>query len=355
VGMWIRVDKASATANSRAAGMWPGALVTPWSPISKCGTTSEPAPKEPQLPQAPSPTTAFDKITRFAAINIAVAAAVMGIKWLAYLVSGSVALYSDALESVVNVMTAVAALIAVNISSKPPDADHPFGHHKAEFFAAIFEGAMIIVAALLILSKSYGSLTSGPTLQQPGLGLTINAVAAVINALWAYALIERGKTWRSPALTADGWHLVTDVITSIGVIIGLLLAVATGWHILDPLLAGIVALNILWTGHKIALQSMSSLMDQAASLGIEDRIRGIITANGHGALQAHDIRTRQAGRALFIEFHLVVPGSMTVDQAHAICDRLEDAIEAEIEGSEAVIHVEPDHKAKSDAQGAVTL
>lgn len=353
--MWIRFDNAFATPHSSVAGIRHGAPATPWSPTSKCGTTSASSAKEQHLPPASSPAPAFDKITRFAAINIAVAAAVMGIKWLAYYVSGSVALYSDALESVVNVMTAVAALIAINISSRPADDNHPFGHHKAEFFAAIFEGAMIIVAALLILSKSYASLTSGASLQQTGLGLMINAAAAVINALWAYALIERGKTWRSPALTADGWHLVTDVITSIGVIIGLMLAVATGWHILDSLLAGIVALNILWTGHKIALQSMSSLMDQAASPGIEDRIRGIIAANGHGALQAHDIRTRQAGRALFIEFHLVVPGSMTVDEAHTICDRLEDAIEAEIEGSEAVIHVEPDHKAKSDAQGAVTL
>ncbi len=292
---------------------------------------------------------------RFAAVNIAVAAVVMGIKWVAYMVSGSVALYSDALESVVNVMTAGAALVAVRISTKPADADHPFGHHKAEFFAAIFEGAMIIVAALLILAKSYESLHASTALQQTSLGLVINAIAAVINALWAYALIQRGKIWRSAALTADGWHLVTDVITSVGVIIGLLLAMMTGWHVLDPLLAAAVALNILWTGYKIALQSMSSLMDQAASPGIEDRIRGIIAANGHGALQAHDIRTRQAGRALFIEFHLVVPGAMTVDEAHAICDRLEDAIEVEIEGSEAVIHVEPDHKAKSDAQGAVSL
>jgi cation diffusion facilitator family transporter len=316
------------------------------------GLTSEDFPLPPPFNPEPS---RLERITLFAVINIGVAAAVMGIKWLAYLVSGSVALYSDALESVVNVMTAAAALVAIRIATKPADADHPFGHHKAEFFAAIFEGAMIIVAALLILAKSYDSLHAGASLQQTGLGLAINACAAVINAGWAYTLIQRGKVWRSAALTADGWHLVTDVITSIGVIVGLLLAVATGWHVLDPLLAAVVALNILWTGYKIALQSMSSLMDQAASPGIEDRIRGIISANGHGALQAHDIRTRQAGRALFIEFHLVVPGAMTVDEAHAICDRLEDAIEAEIEGSEAVIHVEPDHKAKSDAQGAVSL
>lgn len=303
----------------------------------------------------PPALTAHGKIMRLAAINIAVAAAVMGIKYVAYLVSGSVALYSDALESIVNVMTAIAALIAVRIAVKPADADHPFGHHKAEFFAAIFEGAMIIVAAILILAKVYDALRTGGALQQAGLGLAINAGAAVLNAAWAWVLIDRGTAWRSPALVADGRHLTTDVVTSIGVLIGLGLAIITGWQILDPLLAGAVALNILWTGHKITLQSMSSLMDQAASPDIEKRIRAVIAANGDGALQAHDIRTRQAGRALFIEFHLVVPGSMTVVDAHDICDRLETAIEEHIEGSEVVIHVEPDHKAKSKAQGIVSL
>lgn len=300
-------------------------------------------------------TSAQTKITRLAAVNIAVAATVMGIKYVAYLVSGSVALFSDALESIVNVMTAVAALIAVRISAKPADDEHPFGHHKAEFFAAIFEGAMIIIAAVVILVKSYEALKIGGSIQQPGLGLAINTGAALINAAWAYVLIGRGKAWRSPALTADGWHLVTDVYTSAGVVVALLLAVVTGWYWLDPLIAAVVALNILWAGYRIAMQSMSSLMDQAASPEIENQIRTVIARNGHGALQAHDIRTRQAGRALFIEFHLVVPGSMTVYDAHIICDRLEDAIEAEIEGSEAVIHVEPDHKVKPGIEGAVDL
>ena len=304
---------------------------------------------------AAEPTPLNSKIAAFATVNIAVAACVMGIKYVAYLVSGSVALYSDALESIVNVMTAIAALIAVRISAIPADADHPFGHHKAEFFAAIFEGAMIIVAALLILAKAYTALRHGVVLQSPALGLAINSAAAVINAGWAWMLISRGRSWRSPALIADGRHLVTDVITSAGVLIGLGLAMLTGWSVLDPLLAAAVALNILWTGHRIALQSMSSLLDQAASPEIEERIRAIIETNGHGALEAHDIRTRQAGRALFIEFHLVVPGAMTVDDAHVICDRLENSIEAQIDGSEVVIHVEPDYKAKPEEKGAVTL
>ncbi len=294
-------------------------------------------------------------ITTFAMVNIVVAAAVMAVKYLAYMVSGSVALYSDALESVVNVATAVAALLAVKFSAKPADADHPFGHHKAEFFSAIFEGAMIIVAALLILSKAYAAISAPTPLQSPTIGLAINGAAAAINAVWAYTLISRGNAWRSPALVADGAHLYTDVVTSAGVIVGLVLAVLTGWSILDPLLAALVALNILWTGHKITLQSMSRLLDQAASPDIEARIRRVIENNGAGAMQAHDIRTRQAGRALFIEFHLVVPGMMTVQEAHAICDRLEDAIEAAIEGSEVVIHVEPGHKVKPEATGAVNL
>jgi cation diffusion facilitator family transporter len=203
--------------------------------------------------------------------------------------------------------------------------------------------------------KAYGSVLAGVTLEHSTLGLSINSFATVINAAWAWAMIKWGTDWRSPALVADGRHLFTDVITSVGVIIGLILAVATGWQILDPLIAAIVAVNILGMGYRMATDSMSRLMDQAANPEIEARIRGAIEANGIGALQAHDIRTRQAGRALFIEFHLVVPGSMTVDEAHAICDRLENSIEKNIEGSEVVIHVEPEYKAKPEASGAVPL
>ncbi len=258
------------------------------------------------------------RIAQIAGANIGVALVVVGLKYVAYLVSGSIALFSDALESVVNVMTAMAALVAVRLSAKPADSDHPFGHHKAEFLAAMFEGAMIAVAAVLILIKAYNGLVEGEKLTHSGAGIAINAVAGVINAAWAALLIRRGTAWRSPALVADGQHLYTDVVTSIGVITGLLLALATGWTILDPLIAGAVALHILWIGYRIATSSMSRLLDQAASADIEGRIRGVIEANAVGALEAHDIRTRQAGRALFIEFHLVVPGSMTVDDAHAI-------------------------------------
>ena len=295
------------------------------------------------------------RIARIAAINIGVALTVVTLKYIAYAVSGSVALFSDALESIVNVMTAIAAFSAIRLSAKPADADHPFGHYKAEFLAAMFEGAMIAVAAVLIMIKAYSGLVNGVELAHPGLGLVINIVSTVINAGWAWALIRWGTNWRSPALVADGQHLFTDVITSVGVVAALIVAILTGWTILDPLIAAVVATHILFMGYNIATDSMSRLMDQAASPEIEGRIRGVIEANGHGALEAHDIRTRQAGRALFIEFHLVVPGTMTVDDAHVICDRLEDSIEQSIDGSEVVIHVEPEHKAKPEESGAVPL
>lgn len=291
-------------------------------------------------------TTAESRIRHTALASIAVAAIVMAIKYLAYHVTGSVALYSDALESVANILTAIAALIAIRVSVKPADHQHPFGHHKAEYFAAVFEGVLIVVAALLVFDAAYHAVLNPRKIEQAGLGLAINLAAAAINGAWAWFLISRGGTWRSPALVADGWHLVSDVVTSFGVVIGLALATVTGWAILDPLLAALVAVNILYSGFKIMQQSLSSLLDEAASPEIEARIRNAIAENGGGALEAHDIRTRHAGRATFIEFHLVVPGNMTVKEAHDICDRLEAAIEAAVEGSNAVIHVEPEHKAK---------
>ncbi|MFA5901997.1 MAG: cation diffusion facilitator family transporter [Hyphomicrobium sp.] len=288
-----------------------------------------------------------------AASSIAVALAVMGIKYIAFLMTGSVALFSDAVESIVNVLTAVAALIAIRIGAQPPDRGHPFGHHKAEYFAAVLEGALIIVAAALIFQQAYYALLSPRTLEQPVAGMMVNGFATAINAAWAWVLLSRGRVWKSPAMEGDGRHLLSDVITSVGVLFGLTLATITGWSILDPLLAGIVAFNILRIGYDLAVESMSKLMDQAASPEIEEQIREVIRANGVGALQAHDIRTRTAGPLTFIEFHLVVPGEMTVDAAHEICDRLEEAIEKALINTDVVIHVEPDFKAKP--KGAVEL
>ncbi|MGW8205679.1 MAG: cation diffusion facilitator family transporter [Hyphomicrobiaceae bacterium] len=288
------------------------------------------------------------RIQTLAIGSIVVAVAVMAIKYVAYLKTGSVALYSDALESIVNVITAIAALTAIRVGIRPPDAEHPFGHHKAEYLSAVLEGALIIIAAIMILREAYDAFLNPRTLTEPALGLAINGFATALNAGWALLLIRSGRAWGSMALAADGKHILTDVVTSVGVFVGLVLAALTGWSILDPLLACAVAVNILWTGYKLAIESMSGLLDERASTEIEARIHRAIANNGAGALEAHDIRTRHAGRMTFIEFHLVVPGDMTVAAAHEICDRLEDAIEAELVDADVVIHVEPDEKAKPD-------
>lgn len=292
-------------------------------------------------------TSSTDRVLWIATGSIAVALVVMAIKYAAYAVTGSVALLSDALESIVNLLTAIAALIAIRVGARPADQRHPFGHHKAEYFSAVLEGALIIVAALFILREAYDALVTPRPLDEPLHGILINTAATALNAGWGWLLIDRGKTWRSPALAADGRHILADVATSVGVLAGLVLATLTGWAILDPLLAAAVALHILWAGLRLTTQSMSGLMDETAGAEIEERIRAAISGNGDGALQAHDIRTRAAGPMTFIDFHLVVPGTMSVAEAHEICDRLEAAIEADLPGSEVVIHVEPEHKAKT--------
>jgi cation diffusion facilitator family transporter len=297
--------------------------------------------------------TANKSVSLLATASIAVAFLVMGIKYVAYLTTGSVALYSDALESVVNVITAIAALVAVRIAQRPADRRHPFGHHKAEYVAVALEGALIVLAALMILQQSYMAWLAPRALNEPALGLAINGAATAINAAWAFMLINRGRALRSPALTADGWHLVTDVVTSLGVLLGLILAAVTGWAILDPLLAAAVAVNILWTGWRITTSSVSGLMDESATADIMAEIRRAIAANADGALQVHDLRTRTAGPATFVEFHLVVPGAMTVARSHEICDRIEAALHQQIPDAQILIHVEPEDEAKT--KGAIVI
>lgn len=285
--------------------------------------------------------------------SILVGIIVLAIKIAAYLMTGSIALYSDALESTVNIATAFAALIAVRLAAKPADKNHPYGHQKAEYFSAVIEGVMITVAALLILREAWIGVLDPKPLNAPLAGLAVNAIASVINAIWCYILISRGRLLRSPALQADGWHLLSDVVSSVGVTLGVLLAILTGWYILDPLLAALVAVNILISGWKILKSSMGGLMDEAVDDEILRQIRRVIALEASGALQAHDIKTRQAGNLTFIDFHLVVPGTLTVNEAHDICDRIEDALEAEVKDVEVSIHVEPEEKAKRE--GAVVI
>ena len=178
-------------------------------------------------------------------------------------------------------------------------------------------------------------------LDAPLQGLLVNGLASVINGIWCWLLITQGRKHRSPALIADGHHLLSDVVSSIGVTFGVLLAIETGWSILDPALAGLVALNILWSGWKVMTSSLSGLMDETLA-----KIKGVISAEAIGALEAHDLRTRHAGKATFIDFHLVVPGQTSVSDAHDICDRIEHQLKTKVPDAMVTIHVEPENKAK---------
>jgi cation diffusion facilitator family transporter len=285
-------------------------------------------------------------VIRLAFAGIAVGLVVLCLKYIAYLLTGSVALYSDALESIVNVATAIAAFLAVRWSAVPADANHPYGHHKVEYLSAVVEGVLIGVAALAILRKAYlGYLDPGPV-AAPVLGLTLNGAASVINAIWCFLLFRYGERFRSPALVADAKHLLTDVITSFGVLLGVALVAITGWLVLDSIIASLVALHILWWGWELMRQSIGGLMDEAVSAEMLGKIREAISKEAQGALEAHDLRTRHAGRTTFIEFHLVVPGAMTVAESHAICDRVEAALRQDVPHAVITIHVEPEEKAK---------
>lgn len=283
---------------------------------------------------------------RLAIGSLFVGVVVLGLKALAWWMTGSVALLSDAMESTVNVATAIAALVAIRIAARPADANHPYGHHKAEFFSAVLEGVMIIVAAILILHEAYKGLQSPRILDAPLQGLLVNGLASVLNGIWCWILLSRGRKLRSPALVADGKHLLSDVVSSIGVTFGVLLAIETGWAVLDPALAGIVALNILWSGWKVMTTSLSGLMDEAVPDETMTKIRNVISAEAVGALEAHDLRTRHAGKVTFVDFHLVVPGTTSVSDAHDICDRIEQELKNKVPDAMVTIHVEPEHKAK---------
>ena len=285
---------------------------------------------------------------RLAIGSVVVGLLVMALKVLAWALTGSLALMSDALESLVNLATALAVIVALKVARRPADDNHPFGHHKAEFFSAVLEGLLIVIAALFILREAYDGFQAPRAMDEPFLGMTINMAAGGINALWALALIRNGRRYRSPALVADGKHLMTDVVSSVGVLFGVGLALATGWLWLDPAMAVLVALNILWSGSMVIKASLSGLMDEAVSEAELIMIRQVIetAASDDAALQAHDLRTRHAGPVTFIEFHLVMPGETTVEAAHDLCDRIEAALMAALPGARVTIHVEPEHKAK---------
>lgn len=295
------------------------------------------------------------RVQRLAFWGIPLSIVVMALKMSAWWVTGSVALLSDGLESGVNVTAALIAYFVIRYAQRPADHDHQFGHHKAEYLSAVVEGVLIVIAALLIMQEAWGSLWQPRLPDAPALGLAINAFAGVINAVWATVLIRAGRHYRSPALNADGQHIMSDVVTSAGVFIGLVLAVVTGYAILDPALAILVALNIVVQGYKVITHSLGGLMDKAVEPEEEEAIRQAIATYAVGSLDVHDLKTRRAGTVAFIDFHMVVPASMTVSAAHTICDRLEDAIKSVIPGATLAIHVEPEgenpHGLKVEVEG----
>lgn len=288
----------------------------------------------------------MDKSLKIALGSLGVSLVVLAVKFTAYLITGSLALYSDALESIINVATSVAAIIAIRIAARPPDAEHPYGYHKAEYMSAVVIGALIVAAALAILHEAYGGFLAPREIDAPWTGLTIGMVATILNAGWGVLIIRRGRLQRSAALVADGKHMLADVVTSLGVLVGVVLTVLTGIAVLDACIAVLVALHVLWNGYRILRENARGLMDEAAPAEELERIRAAISSNATDAIEAHALRTRHAGKATFIDFDLVVSGTMSVSQAHEICDRLETAIKKVLTGAVVTIHVEPEHKAK---------
>lgn len=278
---------------------------------------------------------------RIAAASVAVSLVVLSVKYAAYLLTGSVALFSDALESVVNVVTALAAMVAIRIGARPADEQHPYGHHKAEYLSAIAVGAAIVVAAIAILREAWhGFLTPAP-IESPWAGLAVSGLATVLNLAWSAILVRNGRANRSAALVADGKHLMADVVSSLAVIVGVGVAVATGIVWMDSAIAALVAVNVLWSGWQVVRENASGLLDEAAPPEQVAEIVQIIDASSEGAQGIHDLRTRHAGRATFVEFHLVVPGEMVTWKAHEICDRIEARLKRRFPDSVVTIHVEP--------------
>lgn len=285
-------------------------------------------------------------VARVAMGSLAVGLAVLALKIAAAWLTGSIALYSDALESVVNVVTAIVALVAVRLAARPADAALPYGYGKAEYFSAVIIGVFIALAAILIFNKAWeGFRAPAPFVADP-LGLGVSVAATALNAMWAFTLIRIGRRESSLSLVADGKHLMTDVVSTVGVLVGVLLVIVTGYHQLDAILAALVGLAILWSGWRLIRESVIGLMDVAVDPATLKTIREVISSNADGAIEAHDIRTRQAGRTIFIDFHLVVPGTMSVEASHEICDRIEARLRDAVANAQITIHVEPEQKAK---------
>jgi cation diffusion facilitator family transporter len=263
-------------------------------------------------------------LTYYAWLSIFAAVTTIGLKTAAYYFTGSVGLLSDALESVVNLVAAILALVMLTIASRPPDEDYAYGYSKAEYFSSGIEGTLILLAALSIMWTAVLRLMSPQPLEQVGLGLVISLLASLINLIVARILLKAGRSYHSITLEADGKHLMTDVWTSAGVIIGIGAVVMTGWLILDPLIAIGVAANITWAGFNLIKRSVLGLMDTAVPPEAQNAIRDVLEQyKRENEIEYHALRTRQAGARQFVTVHILVPGDWTVHQGHELLEQIE--------------------------------
>jgi cation diffusion facilitator family transporter len=281
-------------------------------------------------------------LTRFAWLSIAAAVATIALKTGAYLLTDSVGLLSDALESLVNLAGAIMALIMLTIAARPPDESHVYGHSKAEYFASVTEGILILGAAIGIISAAINRLLQPREMEQLGFGLGVSIAASAINLIVARILLREGRARRSITLEADSNHLMTDVWTSAGVVGGVAIAGFTGWSILDPLVAIAVALNIIWTGIRLVGRSVSGLMDAALPTQEQSLIENVMEMYRKQGVNFHALRTREAAARRFVSVHMLVPGEWTVHDAHHVAEDFESDIRNALGSAVTVFtHIEP--------------
>lgn len=280
-------------------------------------------------------------LTRFAWLSIGTALLTMGLKATAYLLTGSVGLLSDAMESGINLVAAFAALIALSVAAQPPDAEHAYGHSKAEYFSSALEGGLILLAAVTIVATGVERLLHPRELQQLDLGIGVAVLASVFNLATAVVLRRAGRAYESATLEADAQHLLSDVWTTAGVVVGVGAAWLTGWQPLDPIVAIIVGVNIGWTGVGLVRSAMAGLMDTALPPEEQAIINEVLEKYSGGGVQFHAVRTRRAGAQRFVSFHVLVPGALTVQQGHDLLEEIEQQIRASLPRTSVFTHIEP--------------
>jgi cation diffusion facilitator family transporter len=279
---------------------------------------------------------------RYAWLSIAAAVITIGLKLGAYYLTGSVGLFSDAAESVVNLVAAVAALWALTLAVRPPDEEHAFGHNKAEYFSSGLESALIIIAAVWIGVTAWERLMDPQPLHNVGLGLSVTLVATAINGGVALVLLRAGRRLRSITLRADAQHLLTDVWTSLGVVLGVVMVYLTGWLVLDPIIGLIVAANIVWTGVRLLRDTAQGLLDRALPPEDKELISGVLSRYESRGIRFHALRTRAAGQRRFVSMHVLVPGRWTVKRGHDLSEKIEQELADALQGNTTFfIHIEP--------------